>query len=195
MTDMRCRHISAACDPNTIREAVKLPELRRSHHPDRRCRARAEAQLQASRRRGRCVRPAVNHSIPANSCHSGGGQLTSREVTTPATAEEDRADSGQDQAHHRCGRRFPAGVWLRRPIRYKGARMREWRNGRRSRLKIDRRKAWGFKSPLSHHYRSLRAQRVSEACVRGESRVTKPSGPQRPAFLSDSLLSYRSNIS
>jgi hypothetical protein len=28
--------------------------------------------------------------------------------------------------------------------------LRVWRNGRRSRLKIDRRKAWGFESPLSH---------------------------------------------
>ena len=28
--------------------------------------------------------------------------------------------------------------------------LREWRNGRRSRLKIDRRKSWGFESPLSH---------------------------------------------
>jgi hypothetical protein len=30
------------------------------------------------------------------------------------------------------------------------APLREWRNGRRTRLKIVRRKAWGFESPLSH---------------------------------------------
>ena len=28
---------------------------------------------------------------------------------------------------------------------------REWRNGRRAGLRIQCRKAWGFKSPLSHH--------------------------------------------
>ena len=28
---------------------------------------------------------------------------------------------------------------------------REWRNGRRAGLRIRCRKAWGFKSPLSHH--------------------------------------------
>ena len=40
--------------------------------------------------------------------------------------------------------------WQRSGLLYDPRATREWRNGRRSRLKIDRRKAWGFESPLSH---------------------------------------------
>ena len=44
--------------------------------------------------------------------------------------------------------------------------LREWRNGRRTRLKIARRKAWGFESPLSHqshHTHRMGARGVDEA--------------------------------
>src|SRR4051812_42504867 len=46
------------------------------------------------------------------------------------------------------------GRWKRRVVAMLRCCMmdalREWRNGRRSRLKIDRPWAWGFESPLSH---------------------------------------------
>ena len=38
--------------------------------------------------------------------------------------------------------------------RYEGVGAPEWRNGRRSGFKIRRRKAWGFDSPLGHHFLS-----------------------------------------
>src|SRR5215472_15621764 len=37
------------------------------------------------------------------------------------------------------------------PIHISFMLTREWRNGRRAGLRIQCRKAWGFKSPLSHH--------------------------------------------
>src|SRR5271165_7080136 len=47
---------------------------------------------------------------------------------------------------------------------------REWRNGRRAGLRIQCRKAWGFKSPLSHHTlkRSAFSATTGSLIVHGE---------------------------
>jgi hypothetical protein len=75
---------------------------------------------------------------------------------------------------------------------YDAAGSREWRNGRRSRLKIDRREAWGFESPLSHQSCGVtaspaesRLQRASAARSRKFSAirsVIRVGSPRHRAF-------------